>query len=235
MSNPTIQMRPHVLNRVNDIRGATGRETGAIPKQRALDPPDVSLLTGNPQSKLPSTLDLCSSAFNSNSYSRDNSSTVSQSTSTSLNRPSNLMSDIGSSHNGTVDCNQLRINQLESDLKQIQTQKQLLQQQLLQKDTQIRELQSQSRQSSLNSIPIQSQDSVIAGITESLDKIRSNIETAMNRLEQRLTSLENRVSEKTFSSFSDSTPSDPTFNSDSQNGSQTLASILANQRKVEYL
>ena len=219
----------------NDMRGATGRETGAIPKQRALDPPDVSLLTNSSQPKMPSTLDLCSTAFSSNSYSRENS----QPSTSSVLRPTHLMKDMGSSHNGSPDSNndsiRIRINQLESDLKQIQTQKQLLQQQLLQKDTQIRELQSQSRQSTLNLIPQQQpQDSIVASLVDSVDKFRSNIELAMSRLEQRLTSLETRVSETNL--LSKGCDSSATNNSTDQNGchnlSQTLSNILAQQKKV---
>lgn len=233
------QSRPHALPR-NDMRGATGRETGAIPKQRALDPPDVSLLTNSSQSKMPSTLDLCSTAFSSNAYSRDNPSIglSSQPSTSSILRPQ-LIKDMGSAQNGSLDANteanRMRINQLESDLKQIQTQKQLLQQQLLQKDTQIRELQSQSRQSTLNTTPIQSQEPVIASLVESVDKFRSNVESAISRLEQRLSSLEIRVSESNRLTIG-SDSSAATNSIDHQNGchqsTQALAALLAQQKKV---
>ncbi|CAG2174915.1 unnamed protein product [Oppiella nova] len=202
--------RPNVM-----IRGPI-RETGAIPKQRT-DLPDVSLLPSGSR-------DLCTPALKTSSYSRDSSA----------NRPTNLMDGNIPRDNGS-DLNQTRVTRLEQDLKTLQTQKALLQQQLLQKDTQIRELQSQSRQSVPNVIPTQSQESVITTLTETVDRFRSTIETAMNRLEQRLTSLETRVCNANDSSIVCDAVSSNGNDIDSQTvrqtSSQTLNNILIQQRK----
>jgi hypothetical protein len=229
--------RVNAITRLNEtsIRGAIGRETGAIPKQRALDPPDVSLLTNTSQPKLPTTLDLCSSALRSNSYSRDSSSApsvipVSQSGTSPLNRQLNIMSpDLNSSHNGSVDPSQSRIVQLERDLKALQTQKAVLQQQLLQKDTQIRELHSQSRQSVPNLIPIQAQDSAIITLTETMDRFRTTIEASIKQLEERLVSLESRLT----NSSADSTRSLSNNVEDvSQSPNRSLKSLIEQQKRV---
>jgi len=239
------QSRVNVMTRLNEtsIRGAIGRETGAIPKQRALDPPDVSLLTNSSQPKLPTTLDLCSSALrsNSSSYSRESSSIpsvipVSQSGSSPLNRQSsNLMSpDLNNVHNGSADPSQSRIVQLERDVKALQTQKAVLQQQLLQKDTQIRELHSQSRQSVPNLIPVSAQESAIAGLTATVDKFRSTIEASMKQLEDRLVSLESRLSSSSCAQNCDSSSSlnNNIDENPSQNHNGSLINLIEQQKKV---
>ncbi|CAG2112953.1 unnamed protein product [Medioppia subpectinata] len=210
--------RPNVMIR------APIRETGAIPKQRT-DLPDVSLLT--------TARDLCTPALKQSSYSREPTATSSHMATTSMNRPSTLI-DVNT-HNGSVDSNHIRVNRLEQDVKTLQTQKALLQQQLLQKDTQIRELHSQSRQSVPNVIPTQSNEALITTLTETVDRFRTNIETAMSRLEQRLSSLETRVINANDSSIVCETVSTNGNDIDShavrQTSSQTLNSILIQQKK----
>ena len=161
------------------IRGAIGRETGAIPKQRALDPPDVSLLTSNSQVKLPSTLDLCSSTLRT--ANRDTTLTHS-----SIPAVRQSLTNERTSNDNSLS----QIVQLERDLKAAQTQKAVLQQQLLQKDTQIRELQSQQRQKSSSSIV---QDLSVTSLIESMEKFRSNIEGSFRQLEERMNSLETKL------------------------------------------
>jgi SMC interacting uncharacterized protein involved in chromosome segregation len=142
--------------------------------------------------------------------------------------------DLNSSHNGTVDPSQSRVVQLERDLKALQTQKAVLQQQLLQKDTQIRELHSQSRQSVPNLIPIQTQDSAIVALTETMDRFRTTIEASIKQLEERLVSLESRLttSSADISDSSRSLSNNIDAKDVSQSPNQSLKSLIEQQKRV---